>query len=913
MEKAAKDPLAHLALADPKLAEALAESLEKRLSPLSPEFLGDLADFVLRSISMEISFGEAVARSLAQLAENATPEILAHFQQLVEEAAVTGPALAKLMATHSAPVLMSNTPTPGLLEKFTDTVGVMLAKGIHTLYESLACVSELLTAGDIAGSDAFLDLLKDTFAPDLSYGLTRHFAHALPTATASFDQEKRLLLLRQLRRVMVTDTGLVDAFLDGISRGLPLLSDHALNTFVSRGLQKAAEKPASGRNFLSLSSAVARTTLRNLQTAVPLAQARPGLQRYLQARIGSRLAVKSISDLPAPLREFRGTRALACTDGQRLYLAGTLDRYESQAGNMALYRTLARLESAHIEFGTFDFDLQRLRDACPELPIKTDTAGSRGADLSHFFALFPSPNLALDLFTIFEHGRVFRQTAARYPGLVRRVKPALKEEMRLCFGPAPKDPRRLLYAGVMLGADEAARLLAVPNPPGILQALWRCFDETEHGLVISSARLAADAYPQIADLLNHESGDAPFLPPFGRQIRPDLFDAACRHLEPLIDRLQAELRRQGRQAFRSDIRNQLLENNGRLSRDGLTAILDASRPPGTSNPGRPIELYERLAEDLPDLFDSATDTYDMHPREGDRVFWYREWNAPTCDYLDRHVRLVEHLPPAHAGDMFEEVLKEHTGMVLNIRRAFELLKPQELALLRHWPDGDDIDLPALMATVADRKAGHTPSNRIYLKRAKQVRDVAVLLLVDQSGSTKNIVPGTDMSVLTLEKEAIVLFCEALRVVGDDFAISGFSSRGRLQVDYYRYKDFDEPVTREVRRRISGMTPQRNTRTGAALRHAARALSRRPSKVRLLILLSDGFPNDTGYKRDHAVSDVQKAVSEAAAGNVHVRPITVNLLADKSLDHLYGRLHHNVISDVRELPDTLWRIYCALTK
>jgi nitric oxide reductase activation protein len=194
-----------------------------------------------------------------------------------------------------------------------------------------------------------------------------------------------------------------------------------------------------------------------------------------------------------------------------------------------------------------------------------------------------------------------------------------------------------------------------------------------------------------------------------------------------------------------------------------------------------------------------------------------------------------------------------------------------------------------------------------------VRDVSVLLLVDQSASTKNLVPGSDRSVLTLEKEAIVLFCEALGVVGDDFSVAGFSGRGRLQVDYHRYKDFNEPVSRRVRRRISGMTPQRSTRTGAALRHATRILAEKPSKIRLLILLSDGYPNDTGYKRDTAVSDVQKAIAEAQSKGIHIRPITVSLTTEKDLDSLYGSLHHNVISDVRQLPDTLWRIYCTLTK
>jgi nitric oxide reductase activation protein len=356
-----------------------------------------------------------------------------------------------------------------------------------------------------------------------------------------------------------------------------------------------------------------------------------------------------------------------------------------------------------------------------------------------------------------------------------------------------------------------------------------------------------------------------------------------------------------------------METDGRLSQENLTAILAASPPSSETASDSPAGLYDRMSQHLPDLFESTAAEHNPRPHDGDQVFWYREWSAVTKDYLERHVRLVARTPPGSGEDMFDGVLKDHSGMVLTIRRAFELLRPRGLTLLRRWPDGDDIDLPALLAAVTERRAGHTPSDRLYIKRAKQVRDVAVLLLVDLSGSTKNIVPGTDTSVLTVEKEAIVLFCEALRVVGDDFAVAGFSGRGRLQVDYFRYKNFDEPVNRKVRRRISGMAPQRSTRTGAALRHGVHVLSQNPSKTRLLLLLSDGYPNDTGYKRDAAIADVQKAVTEAKSRGIHIRPITVNLTAEKNLDNLYGSLHHNVISDIRQLPDTLWRIYCTLTR
>jgi nitric oxide reductase activation protein len=209
--------------------------------------------------------------------------------------------------------------------------------------------------------------------------------------------------------------------------------------------------------------------------------------------------------------------------------------------------------------------------------------------------------------------------------------------------------------------------------------------------------------------------------------------------------------------------------------------------------------------------------------------------------------------------------------------------------------------------------GRIPSERLYIKRLKQQRDVAVLLLVDLSRSTANMVAGTGKTVLDVEREAIVLFCEALQVVGDAFAIAGFSGAGRLGVDYWKVKTFAEPMGDEIRARIGAMAPQRSTRMGAAIRHALSRLETIPKKVRLLITLGDGFPNDTGYKGDYAISDTRRAIGEARSKGIHLRPITVNPIPDQQLDPMYGNRHHMVISDVRELPDKLWRIYTSLTR
>jgi nitric oxide reductase activation protein len=269
--------------------------------------------------------------------------------------------------------------------------------------------------------------------------------------------------------------------------------------------------------------------------------------------------------------------------------------------------------------------------------------------------------------------------------------------------------------------------------------------------------------------------------------------------------------------------------------------------------------------------------------------------------------------PASSGDFYIRTLKKHRGLVQRIRYAFELLKPEGLMRLRQWVEGDEFDYRALLDFAMDKKAGKIPSDRLYIKHIKRTRDVTALLLVDLSRSTANTVYNSKATILHVEKEAIVLFCEALQVVGDEFAVAGFSSTGRLGVDYFRIKDFGENLNDAVKGRIDALAPKRNTRIGAAIRHAACQLEAVSSKVRLLIVLSDGFPNDMDYKHQYAIEDTKKSILEARSKNIFTHAITVNFAGDPNLDDLYGNVHYNIISDVRELPDKLLRIYGSLTR
>jgi hypothetical protein len=399
--------------------------------------------------------------------------------------------------------------------------------------------------------------------------------------------------------------------------------------------------------------------------------------------------------------------------------------------------------------------------------------------------------------------------------------------------------------------------------------------------------------------------------PFDRRVRPDLYWATFSKYVSCAQRLQTALKRRGLSVPVSAIRKSLIAQKGKLTHKELQVIIGKDREHETVLDGKNGVDLSWL--DLTEVLGQVQPVMEMMEDNGLPAHWHKEWDCHLGDYLPNHVRVLDRVLQGGSTRYYETVLGQYGGLIKKIRTSFELLRPEGLQILRQWIEGDEFDYRALLDFALDKKAGKMPSDRLYIKRIKQQRDVAVLFLVDLSRSTANTVTGSDETVLDVEKKAIVLFCEALEVVGDRYSIAGFSGTGRLGVDYYHIKDFAEPLNAEVCERIDAMRSQRSTRMGAAIRHATSQLEQVSARVRLLLVLGDGFPNDTNYKRDYAIKDTRRAIFEARSKEIHTKAITVNLPGDPQLDELYGAVHHLVISDVRELPDKLLRIYSALTR
>jgi nitric oxide reductase activation protein len=272
-------------------------------------------------------------------------------------------------------------------------------------------------------------------------------------------------------------------------------------------------------------------------------------------------------------------------------------------------------------------------------------------------------------------------------------------------------------------------------------------------------------------------------------------------------------------------------------------------------------------------------------------------------------------------------------------------------------DGEEIDLDSVIEALVDRRAGNPMSDKVYMRRDKRDREVAAAFLLDMSASTDDEVPETpdtgksearpvperrqyDFSgfvmedyysprppktpqestrrrIIDVEKEALVMMAEALETLGDAYAVYGFSGYGRDQVDFFVAKEFSDVYDARTQARIAAIKPHRSTRMGPAIRHAVRKLERQDARIKTLLMLSDGYPQDFDYgkdrkSKDYGIQDTMMALREAQLKGIQTFCITVDPSGHDYLREMCPDQHYLVIDDIRALPDELPKVYRGLT-
>ena len=295
-------------------------------------------------------------------------------------------------------------------------------------------------------------------------------------------------------------------------------------------------------------------------------------------------------------------------------------------------------------------------------------------------------------------------------------------------------------------------------------------------------------------------------------------------------------------------------------------------------------------------------------------FHYQEWDYQIQLSRPDWTTVYERRQPKGDPQDIEDILTEYKPIAHRIKQIIDLLTPEGVQRVRNMEDGDEIDINAAIDAMVSIRMGEQPNPRITMRNVIKNRDLSVVVLLDLSESTNEKMAGSDKTVLQLTREAATLVSTAIEGIGDPFALHGFSSDGRHDVQYFRFKDFNQHFDEEAKSRLSGMKGGLSTRMGAALRHAGHHLLKQPERRKLILLVTDGEPADID-ERDpqHLRHDTKKAVEELYTQGVLSYCLTLDPNADSYVKRIFGESNYTIIDNVDRLPEKLPTLFASLTR
>ncbi|MFC3568865.1 nitric oxide reductase D protein [Paracoccus simplex] len=548
--------------------------------------------------------------------------------------------------------------------------------------------------------------------------------------------------------------------------------------------------------------------------------------------------------------------ARASFDGEVLRLPARLAEFPDAADNAALYLWRAAA-AAHAP-----------RPALPADPLRADLAAIAGARAMVAATLADAPGLR----PVWD--RLAQAHLALRPASIGGTEGAVEALIRRSLGdPVPADTALL---------DDPGR--APPAPRG-----YRPFRPVPMWPDLRAPRLSAPS--ETAEPATggdaEEAGDGP-----ARKARRHKADQAERKDSIILYKFEALLSWTQFLNLNRRVEDDDLENAKKAADDqdeiGLGQV---SKAPATR-----LKLHLDLAPE------------DVDRERLSAAFTYPEWDARAQTYLPDHCRVLA--APA-GGDAALQAPPDAAARrrIRAVQRRFQALRPAR-TMQSGQPDGEELDLDAALRSVTDLRATGRGSDRIWRQSRPGRRDLAVSILLDVSRSTESMVSGRP--VIQIAREALTALAWGLDSCGDRFAVQGFSSLRRDRVWLHGCKDFDEPMGPAVEARINALSPGFYTRLGAALRHCSAGLAAQSRARRLLLVLTDGKPNDLDhYEGRHGIEDSAMAVREARRAGHAVFGITIDRAAQTWFPRIFGRGGFAVIRDPDRLVGALPEIYRQL--
>jgi hypothetical protein len=872
-----------------------------------------------RSAKHSAEFLSKAPQVIERLQRIKSPEVTQKAIELAEEFAYRAGGIAA-DAWAALPVALANLESDHALKLLTNSVGFLERGGGSAL-------QVLITGGEILRTqpEIFDDWVK------LLWTVAQHgnaslvaFVRSSPRfvrALASQPNHNRLvnLALRVInltREIAETDGEAALACFRSSGLALKTVSIEQFEQWAKHGLSEHKKDARGRRSYFALETRGSYDALRSGSNGLSLEEVRELLKLYIEGLTGREVEISPLAAVPVESR---------IGDGRTIHLPSAVAEFADDELDFRLYKVLAAHAAGQIEFGTYERGTASLQagyaalvqtyspgnaDALAAFSLPDEMVGqtllsvskldrqeslSNNVDYRRALQVFPHPQLARRIFSTVENYRIDRRLRQQYRGLARDLD-LIRDHLRsgrpsVTELPATLVPFELLFQTTLLGgATDDARQY--------------------YGQLVSELETVATEYLSSASATVADS-----------LMTTSRLYSLFQSLVPNDDSIQ-EVETEEEPSDSEDENSIATESfNRRASekrpqRRDARELFNAWNDPDSE--GEPDELAGAEAwteAEFPEQMIEA----------GEVAYNYDEWDRELTDHRIGWCRVIEKRVK-HGDKVFVEQTRErHKGVISSIRHQFQMMKPEDLLRVTNELDGEEFDLSAVIDYVIDRRAakvgGGHQSERLYTKRLRRRRDVAVSFLLDQSSSTARTIgrhplqpytrPGR--RIIEIEKEGLVLMSEALEAVGDTYSINGFTSEGRRNVKFYVVKDFDEKYSDDVKRRIGGITFQNNTRLGAAIRHATAKLAKQEARTRLLIVLSDGRPYDHDYgDARYAREDTREALRQAKNQGITPFCVTIDRESEAELRDLYGEIGYTIIDDVLSLPERMPGIYRRLT-
>ena len=662
-----------------------------------------------------------------------------------------------------------------------------------------------------------------------------------------------------------------------------------------------------------------------IEPSIALADVESSLALFAEGIAGRYLHIRSNQEFAANPK-----LTLEESGGQN---SDTLFLPESVATTHAsTYRVLAMEQIGLRECDTLSFRMETAVEQIPSLLQRFQpdpNAGPRVGDYRLLFTSFSQPALAEDLFLLFEETRIQAHLQRAYPGLTKHLQ---------------------AYHGYLLQSQVPADLLEqakrwrmgeplMLSDSGLQRTLYEAIEEHRES--------AATVYDSVAALCGHYEAVLAHY---------ELVESSYRETdESLVDWLNREQRVEEWEEELEDINEQLSQSMAIEIPTGQEE--EAVYGDAGDGSQRQIDLDIKELKDERDTLKRRVDmersavAHALGKNQGDaRSFRYDEWDYLNRTYLRAWCRVFEQ-PLGTDGEDDIAPLKAVIRAYQNtVQRQLEQIRPTGLERIRRVQDGDELDLNAVIEARQDIRAGQSADERVYSRKERVQRDVSAIFLVDLSASTDDPIhppeprdwsnyeedesdtragwyasfdeieeepeePGR--KIIDLEREAMVVMAAALEALGDSYGIYGFSGYSKDNVELFIAKEPDDAFSHTTLKSIAAMAPKGSTRMGPAIRHATQKLMNTGSAMKVLMVISDGFPQDCDYgpvrgNHDYGVEDTAKALQESQQKGIETFCMTVDKSGHDYLKRMCPDERYMIIEEMEDLPSQLTKVYAALT-